>query len=402
MNVIAVKVISGFLFFTLVISFGGLPFWCLRKCVTKYKTGETHENHLPLVNFLHSTASGVLVGTCLLSLLPEAIESVHQTLGTSRTMEGRREVLDQTTNLTQEVDEGQSQIYNYPLAELIVALGFLTIYMVDSSFKAAQTSYRKKQIDQNKKVFELKETKFYSKNSDVSKDELNETNASSVSDKNTDNGGQSLSSETFSEMLQNTSLLEGSMRDTDSEQEQGMSVEEEHPLSDQRQRQLQSAISQSVHLHSIALVGALCIHGFLDGVLLGLQTSMHVLLSLLLALAVHKVFVAVSLSVTLFNHRETSSRAALFIFLFSLVAPMGLILSAGILHGTADAELGPGLAAGCVQAFAVGTFMYVAFNETMEQQKMHGKSLRTQLVSHGFLVLGFAAMAGLRAALGEV
>ena len=420
MDVITLKVLSGILFFFLVIIFGWIPFYVLRRCMSKARSND--ENKLPFVDFLHSMASGVLVATCLLSLLPEAIEAVHETLGGSHTLEGRsvgagdtgarRDVDTERNGSSYETNEhvtfaaGEKGDFSYPVAELLVALGFLTIYMLDSCVKSVQSSWGrssdKMAARERSSMVEMK-NKFDSIHDHSNTDGYFDNDSMSIGEKTSDSGVLTKNS---LELVRNYNSGDDASLRLGEDDVSGSA--EDHPLADQTHRSHNtSAAVNSQHLRSIALVGALCVHGFFDGLLLGLQTSTHVLLSLLLALAIHKCFVSISLSLTLFNHHdkyEKVSRIFLYVCLFAIVAPLGITMSASIIHGggATGEEGSAGLAAGCLQAFAVGTFMYVAFTETMEQHHHHRGSLRTQCISHLFMMLGFSAMAGLRAALGEV
>ncbi|XP_005088942.1 uncharacterized protein LOC101850854 [Aplysia californica] len=466
MDVISIKVFSGFLFFALVILFGWTPFCLLRRCSSSMSESRVSpRKKLPLVHSLHSMASGVLIATCLLSLLPEAIEAMHKALGSSHTLQGRQAAPPavgptDSENGTHPFNGSSSMMDNirghhvdgaetvedkgtYPLAELLIGLGFLSIYILDSCVKTVQSSWggkdrrsgtapgdeivlfqRKKESfdsEENANSIKWKTSPFSAAESSSPSKENSRKRSNPTSKRHRWFKPKFLTqkfSNDFEPQLQtlsddmNTQLLNDDVSQVSGGDESNRNMwsksesAEEHPLAE---RQAHEA-NRSVHLRSAALVGALCVHGFFDGLLLGLQTSVHVLLSLLLALSVHKSFVSLSLSLTLFNHHNKDSKVSkvfLYIFLFALVAPMGLIMSASFVHntftnsgdGSGDSS---GVLPGCLQAFAVGTFMYVAFSETVEQHQQHGRSLVSQLVNHVFLLVGFSGMAGLRAALGEV
>ncbi|KAH9488352.1 hypothetical protein Btru_063708 [Bulinus truncatus] len=281
----------------------------------------------------------------------------------------------------------------FPVAELLVALGFLFIYITDTIIKAWQYTKKVKTFsDSNENVLFQRFPKAQSKpdrpfkwsKPRFSVDEMDLT----VSDNENHNVGGS-----------GSVLDEATM---DSPLGALVFSEEEHPLAHGDKL---SSLETSNQLRSVALVAALAIHGFFDGVMLGLQTSERVILSVLFALSIHKSFVAVGLSLTLLHNYDKSvksSRIFLYVFIFATVAPAGLAMSAAFVHSAfdlSDQSAGASIIPGCLQAFAVGTFIYVAFTETVRRETR--RSVQSEACGHVFLLVGFILMAGLRAILGN-
>lgn len=395
MNIIGVKVFSGCLFFFLAIFFGWMPFWCLKRCVSEAR-GKRHR--IPVVEYLHSMASGVLVATCLLNLLPESLESVHRVLA-SRLKKHQYTLNNNNTTISTDNDIAHQDVY--PLAELLLAFGFLFIYMTDTVIKAWQNSSKRKILNSPD------ETVLFQR-SDVAKSKHGKNSRGHKWMKprfSVDESETPSSPDARSEFLQLSNSLEEDSPSRQYETEHGdtdvVFSEENHPLA---QKDETGIIGGSDQLRSLALVAALCIHGFFDGVMLGLQTSESVILSLLFALSLHKSFVAIGLSLTLlknYNENIKSTRVLLYVFLFAVVAPAGLAMSAAFVHtafDSADKSGDASIIPGCLQAFAVGTFMFVTFTETTRR---HGKrSVQSEVIGHVVLLIGFAFMAGLRGAVG--
>ena len=316
----------------------------------------------------------------MLSLLPEAIEAMHEILESLHVQDGHTNLEGRslggrsTRSLYKRAPTNDSidpttekGDFDYPVAELLIAIGFLCIYMLDCTIKSVQLTLYNKHMkgsyDEVKmfemkesiesRMFEMKESILFDSDSqtiysdginaplcDKTRETYNSMSADSLEEDN-DNGKPNSPSASHEDT---NGLLEPGEDNT-------IISAEDHPLSDHVVANKDLDPARSNQLRSVALVGALCVHTFFDGILLGLQTSRHVLFSLLLALSVHKTFVSISLSLTLYSHHDKGvkvTRVILYIFLFALMAPLGLTMSAAFVHGTATEE-GTGLTAGCLQ-----------------------------------------------------
>ncbi|GFR96704.1 zinc transporter ZIP3-like [Elysia marginata] len=440
MDTVQLKVLGGFLFLLVALLFGWTPLILLR-----YMKSDVNRSTSFLTQHLHALASGVLLATCLLHLLPESVQAVHEALTEGRRVPGRPS-FDSTGNSSQVLsilssnsNEDNNVIDNgglYPIAELMLALGFLFIFCVDSIMKTWHSAEEHIEVEETELdiVSGRHGDKYLSKDGfapgqlklkgDSSTEKLISTSNNgqpSVSDYQVTHNGKDFSDDEEESLRQISGFHMLSRKEfTESD--------EAHPLAERQQSdKLAKAKPAAIRVRSLALVAALCIHGFFDGVMLGLQTSENVLLSLMLALSLHKSFVSVSLSLTLSNNAQTETTKSystprpivtemLYVLVFASVAPLGLILSSVFVHTALDLTLGTNADAsrdvsalpGCLQAFAVGTFLYVTFSELAEHSKqtevIHSDKRRKlvirTLINHVFLLIGFSSMAGLRAALG--
>ena len=147
-------------------------------------------------------------------------------------------------------------------------------------------------------------------------------------------------------------------------------------------------------LRSIMLLLALSLHTVFDGLVIGLQTTQVLVWTLLAAMSVHKALIAFSLGLAfLESHYEKVKEAMLYLFAFSLVAPVGV----GIGTVVTEANFNPdakSYAAGILQAVATGTFMYVTFMEGL-RESFTG---RYHLVNVFVVIVGFGCTCALRLA----
>ncbi|XP_059169105.1 uncharacterized protein LOC131950913 [Physella acuta] len=392
MNIIGAKVFAGFLFFILTLFFGWTPFWCFKRCA---RIKGSHQRRVPVLDYLHSLASGVFIATCFLNLLPESLATVRDTL-VSKSCK-HNEGLNSTRLPTEGVEEVKDA---YPLAELLVVFGFLFIYMTDTVIKSWKRTRRRtvqvaieEEPNDDEVVFQQRDADKY--------DEGNRSPRWMKPKFTAFPNAPGATATTSIQRSETTNFDEntaGGSTERSSDTEAFIS-KEVHDLSEKK-----SPLTSSGQLRSMALVAALCIHGFFDGVMLGLQTSEKVIMSLIFALSLHKTFVSISLSLTLLSNYDKQtklSRILLYVFLFAVVAPAGLAMSAAFVHTAFDLSERTGQASmipGCLQAFAVGTFMYVAFTETTERHSK--KTAQAEICNHVVLLVGFASMAGLRGFLG--
>ncbi|RUS81594.1 hypothetical protein EGW08_010646 [Elysia chlorotica] len=435
MDILELKVLAGFVFFLLTLLFGWTPFVLLRS----FWSGSNKSASL-LTQHLHALASGVLLATCLLHLLPESVQTVHHALAL-RSRHRNPQLPNGETNASKspsistfEQAQGNDIIDNdgrHPIAELMVAMGFLFIHYVDKIIKAWQSFENRGEVEEAELDIakewtggrQLQKQHHFSKQASDRDNLLNSVSRTGngyVDDKPLKPPCENSNSIDGEESLREICIFQQIPSNDFSESH------EAHPLAERRQMEnLENSKSATPRVRSIALVAALCIHGFFDGVLLGLQTSEKVLLSLLLALSLHKSFVAVSLSLTLGNNNQSQitkkspikSVETLYIFLFSCAAPLGLIVSSVFVHTVFDPSVGDeagdssiSILPGCLQSFAVGTFIYVTFSELTEHSKNKHNGISTDsrkklllrtLIEHTFLLIGFSLMATLRVALGD-
>ena len=145
-------------------------------------------------------------------------------------------------------------------------------------------------------------------------------------------------------------------------------------------------------LKSFVLLFALSLHTVFDGLVVGLQKDMPEVWTLLSAIALHKGLVSVSISLSLLQSHFHHPRASIaYLSLFSLVAPLGLVV--GIVLTETDFNThAQTLVSGVLQSVATGTFMYVTFMESLKGRFNRGSRLLNVLL----VLVGFGCVCGLK------
>lgn len=156
-------------------------------------------------------------------------------------------------------------------------------------------------------------------------------------------------------------------------------------------------VAQSVHgdpnshssLRSVVLVVSLSMHSVFEGIALGLQPSMTLLLQLLAAVSIHKGILAFTLGLNLVHSRLGRVGVAVSGLAFSLMAPLGMVLALLLVQEEASHMA---FLDGCLQSLACGTFLYVTFFEVLPHEMSHGRNRLPKLLA---IILGVGTITGL-------
>lgn len=444
MDILGAKLITGSVFFLVAVCFAFLPFWAIRRYCLKRGTNLTHHSAGPqilLVQCLYSLASGVLIGTCLIHLLPESLETFQEAVRARDQQHLGKPAHTNATNLTDNDTSGQdSSTSQYPLAELFVALGFLVVYMLDNGMKSCSkdktaTNFTDNAITDEDVAFLSTDEPNGSQNTaardtEVCQSELqcdHKHGDASISRLHHMFKGVTRKMSRTTAPYTPVAQMEGEAgeerppaildttdcnsldnllpsRSLDSLHRVHISEGDHSVSSGQARTTVHKSRTTSKHLRSAALVAALCVHGFFDGVVVGLQTSVPVVLSLAFAISLHKSFVCVGLSLSLLRMggwQTSTISVCVCVLLFATASPLGMLVSGAFLQEMSGAagSGGASMTPACLQTFAVGTFLYVSVLETSERQQ--SQTFSAELVKQIALFLGFGMMAGLRAVAGD-
>lgn len=428
MDVIGAKVLAGFIFFFVVAFFGWTPYWCCRRYFGEKRPGTEQRSARQslLVQLLHSLASGVLLATCLVSLLPESLDAVRRVNCSNKIPQEVTSNQDSTnvTGLKTTTPDREAAFADrdyFPVAECVIALGFLFIYVTDSTIRSCSAEKHSLHLndDENDEDFSLDLEVGTEPSQRCQSQVLNDSTPQREHGqkprqlkriircfKSSPEFLTSVFSRKYKLLQQDESRIIESSELSENKAENredpvvpaaSTTSAETHPLTTSEKPDMPA---KSGRLRVVALVAALSIHGFFDGIMMGLQTSLSVIFSLLLALTIHKTFVAVGVSLTLLrtnDKRVSGSSIILSVFCFASASPLGILLSAAYIQHTSDTATDSGVShvSGYLQAFAVGTFMYITFVESTEHRQQD--SLSATILSHVFLLVGFALMTVLRA-----
>lgn len=292
--------------------------------------------HLPKTQILLSGClcfgAGVLLATVFLHLLPEARMFVENA-----------------------EDKGFMPRTPYPVAELLVCVGFFLIYIVEdvvhSCVSRTSNKSREKGDVQLRKsprhsVDGMKKTKLQEEEEDEDEDEEAAT-ARRLMEHRASAGGHS-----HHGMGEGLSLL-----------------------------------------RAVVVVVAFSFHSVMEGLALGLQNEAAGVWFLFGALMSHKIFIAFCMAMELLEVGVALAPFLASMIIFSLSSPVGGLIGALVSLYSTEETAGGVLSTTILQCISAGTILYVTFCEVLEREraKPRGGSVRTIT----FLV-GFAFMAALQ------
>lgn len=163
---------------------------------------------------------------------------------------------------------------------------------------------------------------------------------------------------------------------------------------------------QQSSLRSIMLLLALSFHSVFEGVAIGLQENSGQLLSIFIAVIVHKAVMAFSLGLNIAQSSLTRRSFIISNVIFSLSSPIGVAfgiamedlpdsLSTDICNGVLQGRPGELTEAGLnilIPGIAGGTFLYITFFEVLPHEMNVPKKRPLKVF---FVILGFASISGL-------
>lgn len=143
-------------------------------------------------------------------------------------------------------------------------------------------------------------------------------------------------------------------------------------------------------LRSILLLIALSFHSVFEGLSIGLQKTNDQLISIFIAVIVHKAVMAFSLGLNIAQSNLSVKSFVVSNIIFSLASPIGLGIGIAVtdLPNTLPREI----ASGVLQGICGGTFLYITFFEVLPHE-MNVPSNRLWKVV--FIILGYSGICGL-------
>lgn len=106
------------------------------------------------------------------------------------------------------------------------------------------------------------------------------------------------------------------------------------------------------------LVGILSVHAFIAGAVLGISDTMRTVSILLIAILAHKGFESFALMMGLHRSLEKEAQMSRILAAFTLVTPLGIILTAFFLNSYLHTEVADIIIV-LFSAFATGSFLYI-------------------------------------------
>jgi len=145
-------------------------------------------------------------------------------------------------------------------------------------------------------------------------------------------------------------------------------------------------VASNSSLRSMLLLIALSLHSIFEGLAIGLQDNVEEVLSIFVAVILHKCVIAFGLSLNLVQSNLRAALVVQLMLVFSLAAPLGLGLGMGL--ETISGTIQTLVLSGVLQGLACGTFLYVTFFEILPHE-LNSSDLR--MAKMVLILLGFSA-----------
>lgn len=144
--------------------------------------------------------------------------------------------------------------------------------------------------------------------------------------------------------------------------------------------------SEHCEYHTVGVTAfiGLSVHSLVTGIALGSGVTIpHLGLIVFLAILLHKLPASMSLSSLLIKEHYSNKTITLFILSFSLMVPVGALLTYFFIENASPSTIGN------LVAFSAGTFLHVAADDLLPEVHQHTKFRNTQLSAFlvGLLVI---------------
>lgn len=315
------------------------------------------------ISILLGFGAGVLLCTTFLHLLPEVSENIKQL---------------QNDNILSE--------YKFHMAELLMCLGFFTMYFIDELIHI-WIHYRQHKQEQQQQQHEIVIESSTSIN----------INGSSGTISTTDLLKNDIENEKFCKSLTNT-IESITIKPTINQIKNNNNAFNGHShLSSLPHQKQQQQSHQHINdndndiikssLRGLLIVLALSIHELFEGLAIGLEHSIGNVWYMFGAVAAHKLVLSFCIGVELITTQTIRWLAIIYILTFAIVTPIGIGI--GILISDNETNH-TRLLSSILQGFACGTLLYVIFFEILQ------KNQRTGIVQMFAVIVGFFIMFGLQ------
>jgi len=288
-----------------------------------------------LISFSSCFAGGVFIAACLLDLLPDVEEKISEVLA---------EIKDQYN-----VD------LDYPVAQFIMVFGFFLILTIEQSVLHFQEQWMQ---DEEREPL------------------LSRSRQASIGSYHSSHSHQHAShhhhqgSEPAMTGVSNTA----------------------HHAHDghHNHSHIGHGVFQHSSLRSIMLLLALSFHSVFEGIAIGLQDNSAQLISIFIAVIVHKAVMAFSLGLNIAQSDLSVKSFVISNVLFSIASPVGVGI--GIAVADLPSSLPQDICNGLLQGIAGGTFLYITFFEVLPHE-LNVPNKRLWKVF--FVILGYSCICGL-------
>lgn len=351
METLSAKVIAIVSLFAVVLIFGLLPIKLLsivRR--SKSPTSEPGKRSCGemFIDALNCFGGGVFLATSLLHLLPDVRSDIQSIL------------------------EQKHQKMSFPLAEFIACMGFFIVMLLEHLLMQC---HRKHLSRREEDPDVEQETRSFLPSLEGSA----KHGYGTVSLANSGRVEKSIDvfskvNDSDEDLIKNCRISVGSGVDLMAH----ASVESHSHLPD-------SHLDDDVHaLRSLVFLLALSTHTIFEGLALGLESSAQQVLTLLIAVLIHKAIISFTVGIRFAETMNSTRRTVIALLVLSIMAPVGVAI------GTLVTEIGQqsmatDVASAVLQGLATGTFLYVTFFEVLlDQMKDDHNVLKVLAVIIGF------------------
>ncbi|XP_060079032.1 zinc transporter ZIP1-like [Ylistrum balloti] len=342
----------------LTFTFGITPLWLLKLMSNRMNNLSRLQYFVSLLNCF---AGGVFLGTSILHLIQESMETVAESLP--------------------EVE--------YPLSGVLIGAGFFIVLGLEHIIGLASKGNDSPFLDHghehgtnDKNSVVLNKIIQTSQNRECN----GKTNSTFVEDENKDEELRSVT-------LNKPEKVSFGKKETQTEGEQAVTPEMDNKDTNLSSMDLpgDSGSKTTKRIRTIILVIALSIHMVFEGMAIGFQDTEVDLWTLAIAISIHKVIVVFSVCMKMREIIDSNVQIIIYILYLASVSPIGIaiglaISSSGSTGSTQD------IISGILQSLAAGTFVYVTFFEILQKELTNGYSMLKVFLTF----IGFGAMAALK------
>jgi len=287
-----------------------------------------------LISFSSCFGGGVFIAACLLDLLPDVEEKISQVLS--------------------EIKSEYNVDVDYPVAQFIMVFGFFLILTIEQSVLHFQELWS--QEEEREPL-------------------LSRSRQASI--------GSYHSSHSHQHAAHHHHDHERAMTGVSSQAHHAHDGHHNHS-------HMSHGVFQHSSLRSIMLLLALSFHSVFEGIAIGLQDNSGQLISIFIAVIVHKAVMAFSLGLNIAQSDLSVKSFVLSNIMFSIASPIGVGI--GIAVADLPSSLPQDICNGILQGIAGGTFLYITFFEVLPHE-LNVPNKRLWKVF--FVILGYSCICGL-------
>lgn len=338
----------------LTFGFGITPLWLLNVMSSKMKSLSRLQYFVSLMNCF---AGGVFLGTSILHLIQESMETVAESLP--------------------EIE--------YPLAGVLIGAGFFIVLGLEHMIGLASKDSESPFLDHGHDHGNTNNVKGNAKDQ-TSEIPTVDGNINKVFKAEEAPNNDKFATESH-EISETSFDLKETTVQTSQESVPTTDTDKSEPLDisgDGRSK-------TTKRIRTLILVIALSIHMIFEGMAIGLQDTEVGIWTLTIAIAIHKVIVVFSVCMKMKEVIDSNIQIIIYVLYLAAVSPIGIGIGIAI-SDSGSSGSAQEISSGVLQSLAAGTFLYVTFFEILQKELSNGYSLLKVFLT----LLGFGVMAALK------